>query len=83
MKTTIEIQDGLLARAKRLAQARGETLRAVMEDALRRVLESEAAARPRRYRLRDAAYGGRGLQKGVVEGDWRALRERAYEGRGG
>ena len=83
MKTTIDIQDGLLARAKRLAEARGETLRAVMEDALRRVLQEDAAARPRRFRLRDAAFGGRGLHKGVAEGDWRELRERAYEGRGG
>jgi len=69
--------------AASLAEARGETLLAVMEDALRRVLQEEAATRPRRYRLRDAAFGGRGLQEGVTEGDWGGLRERAYEGRGG
>lgn len=35
MKTTIEIDDRLLERARRQATARGTTLRAVIEDALR------------------------------------------------
>lgn len=35
MKTTVEIDDRLLARAKRHASARGITLRAVIEEALR------------------------------------------------
>ncbi|HYD49539.1 MAG TPA: type II toxin-antitoxin system VapB family antitoxin [Terriglobales bacterium] len=42
MKTTIEIDDRLLERAKRQAAARGTTLRAVIEDALR----ARFAARP-------------------------------------
>jgi Arc/MetJ family transcription regulator len=83
MKTTVEIQDGLLARARRHAAARGETLRAVLEAALRRLLEEDERPRAKPFRLRDKAYGGRGLRKGIAEGDWRAIRERAYEGRGG
>jgi len=50
MKTTLEIDDRLLLRAKRHAAARGTTLRAVVEDALRASLAprpSEAA----RYRF--------------------------------
>lgn len=43
MKTTIEIDSRLLERAKRFATARGLTLRAVIEDALR----ARLAARPR------------------------------------
>ncbi len=35
MKTTIEIDDRILARAKRFAAQQGTTLRAVVEDALR------------------------------------------------
>ena len=35
MKTTLEIEDRLLERAKRHAAARGMTLRALVEDALR------------------------------------------------
>ncbi|MCC6766154.1 MAG: type II toxin-antitoxin system VapB family antitoxin [Deltaproteobacteria bacterium] len=50
MKTTLEIDDRLLERAKRHAAAHRTTLRAVVEDALR----ARLAARPeatRRYRF--------------------------------
>jgi len=50
MKTTLDIDDRLLARAKRHASAQGTTLRAVVEDALR----ARLAARPeatQRYRF--------------------------------
>jgi hypothetical protein len=43
MKTTLEIDDRLLERAKRYAAARRTTLRAVVEEALR----AQLAARPR------------------------------------
>jgi hypothetical protein len=38
MKTTIEITDDLLTRAKRIAQRDGTTLRELVEDGLRRTL---------------------------------------------
>ena len=82
MKTTIDLSDPILAAAKRLAAERGMTLREVVEAALRRHLgEEEKPAR--RFRLPDASFGGRGPQPGVEEGDWEAIRARAYEGRGG
>ena len=40
MKTTIDIQDELLERAKRRASQTGRSLRAVVEDGLRTVLAS-------------------------------------------
>jgi hypothetical protein len=84
MKTTVEISDSLFERARKLAAARGEPFRALLEEALRRLLEAESAAsRPKPFRMRDGSFGGRGLQKGLAEGDWQAIRERAYEGRGG
>ena len=43
MKTTIELDDRLLERAKRLAANEGTTLRAVVEDAL----QARLAPRPR------------------------------------
>ncbi len=47
MKTTLEIDDRLLARAKRHASARGITLRAVVEEALRARLAAKPEARAR------------------------------------
>lgn len=50
MKTTLDIDDRLLARAKRHASAEGTTLRAVVEDALRARLAAQPAAK-QRYRF--------------------------------
>jgi hypothetical protein len=80
MKTTIELSEGLLHAAKQAAAERRTTLRAVVELALRQHLEGPAPPRPR---LRRHTFGGRGLRAGLSEGDWAAIRERAYEGRGG
>jgi len=82
MKTTIEIADGLLRRARQLAQRRGTTLRAVVEDALRAALEADAAPRARAP-IKAHTVGGRGLQAGLSWHDWSTLRSLAYEGRGG
>ena len=56
------------------------TLRALIEAGLRQVLSNRW--RRARFRLRDASFGGRGLQLGFREGDWQRIREAAYEGRG-
>jgi len=80
MKTTIELSEGLLHAAKQAAAERKTTLRAVIEQALRQHLEGRAPTRPR---LRRHTFRGRGLRAGLSEGDWAAIRERVYEGRGG
>ena len=82
MKTTIDIADPLLRRALQLAARRGTTLKAVIEDALRRTLEAECRA-PARQRLRTHTFRGRGLKAGLSWDDWNALRSFAYEERGG
>lgn len=81
MKTTIDIAPSLLYEAKQVAAREGTTLRALVEAGLREVL----AERGRRasFRLRDASFGGSGLQPEFRDGDWEQLRETAYEGRGG
>ena len=63
MRTTIRLDDELLARAKRDALARGLTLTAVIEDALRRTLVPERD-RPRAP-LDLPTVRGDGLQPGV------------------
>jgi Arc/MetJ family transcription regulator len=82
MKTTIEINDALLLQAKQLAAKRKQTLKSVVEAALRQFLN--ASAEPQRpFRLRKHTFRGRGLQSHLAEGDWAMVREHIYEGRGG
>jgi hypothetical protein len=82
MKTTVDIADELLRRAKLLAARRGTTVKAIIEDALRKEL---AAAQPRGTSpVRTRTFGGRGLQAGLSWSDWAAIRSlMSYEGRGG
>ena len=82
MRTSIDIPDGLFARAKRLAQARRTTLRELAIEGLEVVLERHAR-KPGRFRLRDASFGEGGLADGLDETDWERIRDLAYEGRGG
>lgn len=58
MKTTIDIHDALLARAKQHAKDTGQPLRAMVEDGPRRVLAVAVSRRP--YRLSDLRVGDPG-----------------------
>lgn len=59
MKTTIEVSDALFASAKRLAQQRQTTMRALVEDGLRRVLsDSQAKIKPA-FKLKDVSVHGK------------------------
>ena len=80
MKTTIEVADGLLADARRVAAEEGTTLRALLEEGLRASLQLRAA-RPS-FRLRDGSFRGEGLQDPFTDADWSSIRAAAYEGRG-
>jgi hypothetical protein len=81
MKTTIEITDTLLSDAKRVAAQEGVTVRALVEQGLRRVLDDRRRAAPA-FKLRKASVKGRGLQPGMRGASFDHLRELAYEGRG-
>jgi hypothetical protein len=81
MKTTVEIPDSLLAEVRRLAAREGTTVRALVEQGLRRVIAERKGSRG--FRLRRATFGGDGLQPGVATASWERIRELAYEGRGG
>ncbi|MDE0065740.1 MAG: type II toxin-antitoxin system VapB family antitoxin [Acidimicrobiaceae bacterium] len=79
MKTTLDIHDELLERAKRLAKSTGRPLRAVVEDGLRRVL-SEPEPAP--YVLPDLRAGNRDVQDPLEQLSWPELRELIYGGDG-
>lgn len=81
MKTTIEISEPLLNQARRLATRQGTTLRALVEEGLRKVVAEKR--RPEGFRLRRASFRGEGLQPEVAGAGWDRLREMAYEGHGG
>lgn len=76
MKTTLDIQDELLARAKRHARTTGRPLRAVVEEGLRQVLSSAASPEP--YRLPDMSVGRVGDPDPLEAYSWQDLREIIY-----
>ncbi len=76
VKTTIEIHDKLLVRAKRHAKRKGRPLRAVVEEGLRLVL-STPATRPR-YRLPDLSAGDPDGPDPLEAYSWQDLRGAIY-----
>ena len=80
MKTTVEISDVLLEEARATAARERTTVRALLEDGLRQVLQ--ARRRQGTFTLRRAHFKGRGLQSHVAAGSWERLRDLIYEGRG-
>ena len=81
MKTTVEISDALLEEARRAAAREKTTVRALIEDGLRRVL-GERGRRRQAFSLRRASFKGDGLQPEVADAGWERLRDISYEGRG-
>lgn len=76
MKTTLDIQDELLARAKRYAHRTGRPLRAVVEEGLRRALAADAVVRP--YVLPDHSVGEVGGIDPLEAYSWQDLRGAIY-----
>jgi hypothetical protein len=74
MRTTIRLDDRLLAEAKQLAARTGTTLTAVIEDALRQKLMGSRKAGARKP-LELPTCGGRGLQPGIDLDDSASLLE--------
>jgi len=79
-KTTIDISDALFEAAKSLAVRRGTTLRALVEDGLRTVID--AAPGPGVFHLRDESVSGQGVHSGLRDGQWAAVADRIHEGPG-
>jgi len=82
MKTTVEIPDALLEQARQQAASEGSTVRALIEEGLRRVLK-ERQQLGIGFRLRKVGMAGQGLQPQVADASWDVLRGMVYEGQGG
>jgi len=80
MKTTLDISDPLLREARKVAARERTTLRALVEQGLRRLI-AEKQRRPK-FQLRKASFKGRGLRPELRDAGWDRLREFAYERRG-
>jgi hypothetical protein len=80
MRTTVAVDDHLLAAARRRAQERGQTLGQVIEGALRRELAEPALSEPVAVPV---FRGGNGSLPGVDLRSNRALREVLDRGAGG
>ena len=74
MRTTVDIDEHLLAEAKQLAAGTHRTLGAVVDDALRKLM-ADAAARRREGEVKLPVDGRGGLQPGVDLEDKEALAE--------
>jgi hypothetical protein len=77
MKTTLDIQDVLLLRAKRLSKRTGKSLRALVEEGLKLVL-AEQGTNTTRYELRDCSVGDANASNPLESWSWQDLRDEIY-----
>ncbi len=76
MKTTLDIQDELMKRAKRYARRTGQPLRSVVEDGLRRVLSERPPKKA--YQLPKMSVGDAEAQDPLEALSWQDLRREIY-----
>ncbi|TDJ48955.1 MAG: DUF2191 domain-containing protein [Gemmatimonadetes bacterium] len=76
MKTTLDIRDELILRAKKLARRTGRPLRAVVEDGLRMVLST--SGRDQTYELPDCSVGDPDAPDPLEALSWHDLRDEIY-----
>jgi hypothetical protein len=81
VKTTIELSDALHAQARRYAGAHRMTMKALIEQGLRKVM-AEKKSEPK-FKLGDGSVGGNGLTPEFQNATWKQIRDACYEGRGG
>ena len=81
VKTTIELSDAALDEARRVAAREGTSLRALIEEGLRRVL-ADRRRRRRGFTLREVSFGGHGLAPEFEGEAWPAVRDAIYRERG-
>jgi hypothetical protein len=81
VKTTLDISDPLLREARKIATRDRTTLRALVEQGLRKIIAERKVGRP--FKLRIVTFKGEGLVPELRDADWEKIRDLAYEGRGG
>ncbi len=79
MKTTIDINDELLIRAKRNAKKTGRSLRSVVEEGLRKELSAQLPTK-KSYKLNPNLCTGDPSDSSPLENlSWEEIREMIYE----
>ena len=73
MKTTVDIADMLLREAKLIAAREGTTLKALVEEGLRHVID-ERERQKTGFRLRDVRYGDSVGAPGIDPNDWMSIK---------
>ncbi|MBM4337986.1 MAG: DUF2191 domain-containing protein [Deltaproteobacteria bacterium] len=81
MKTSIQIPNSLFEEARKLAHRERTTLKALVEEGLRRIISDRKKRNG--FRLRKATFKGNGIQPHLADASWDRIRELGYEGRGG
>lgn len=79
MKTTLDLSDELLRRAKRQARKMGKPLRALVEEGLRLALQQAPPAKP--FLLPDRSVGDPKAENPLEGLSWQDLRDEIYGGR--
>jgi hypothetical protein len=79
VKTTVDLADDLLERARKHARRSGRPVRALIEEGLRLVLGAEGA--PVKYRLEDRSIGNPRDPNPLEAYSWQDLRDEIYGGR--
>jgi hypothetical protein len=80
MKTTVDVADELLERAREHARRTGQPVRALVEEGLRLVLQ-QVERQPAPFRLPDRSVGVPGNGNPVEAFSWQDLRDEIYRGR--
>ncbi|HEU4703473.1 MAG TPA: hypothetical protein VFS37_13400 [Conexibacter sp.] len=73
MKTTVDIAEAMLREAKLIAAREGTTLKALVEEGLRHVID-ERSKQTTGFRLRDCRYGSGGGVEGIDINDWMSMK---------
>jgi hypothetical protein len=78
MKTTIDISDHLLNRAKEVARRERSTLRELTEEGLELALAKRASRKSRR--VKPVTFTGQGLSSEFRGKSWAEIRDTIYKG---
>jgi hypothetical protein len=81
MKTTVHIPDTLLEEARKIASRERTTIKALIEEGLRRTIDKRKQKSA--FQLRRATFKGNGMHPDAAGASWEKIREMSYGGRGG
>jgi hypothetical protein len=82
MKTTVDISDPLFRQAKAAVEAGSGTMRELIEDGLRFVLQKRRTAALAKFRLGRLPTQGGGLRPEFSHATWPQILDESYRGRG-